>query len=343
MNNLMVKQDEGQSVAFSFGDPEPVLTNNLMDYLGVFIDLFWKYYIPPISLIGLANALNANPQHNAILRFKRNMLVKWLLPSTVLSHAEAKKAALDFHVFGMCYLRKIYNRFGGIIRLEHRPAMMMRKGTDEGVFFELHPWMFNYDFNPIEYAPGEVIMLKEDDVKQGIYGIPEYYGGLQSVLLSEDATLFRRKFFRNGSHMGYILVTSDAGLNEDTAKNIEEKVTKSKGPGNFRNLYINIPRTSSKEPVKVIPIGDISTKDDFTSVKNITKAEILAMHRMQPGIAGIIPENMTGFGDLDKIMRVYCELEVTPYQQVFLGLNEYLPKRQWIGFAEPTWALLPTA
>jgi PBSX family phage portal protein len=328
--------DSGQSLAFSFGDPEPVLKDRLTDYLGVFVDVFYNYYLPPISLIGLANTENANPQHGAILRFKRNMLAKWFKPSYLLSYGEFRKAALDFQVFGMAYFQVIYNRLGGVLRLERRPALMMRRGVEPGVFYELRDYRFYGQ--PIEYRPGEIVCLMEDDVKQTIYGIPEYFGGLQSVLLSEDATLFRRKYFRNGSHVGYILVTSDAGLSAETAKQIEEEVKKSRGPGNFRSMYLNIPRTSSREPVKVIPVGDIATKDDFEKVKGITKGEILAMHRMQPGIAGIIPENMTGFGDLEKVMRVYCELEVPPMQQVFLALNDILPSSGRIAFDPPVWA-----
>jgi PBSX family phage portal protein len=325
----------GGSMVFSFGDPEPVLKDHMADFLGVFPDLMFGFYIPPIYLMGLAKAMNANAQHNAILRFKRNMLVKWLLPSPILSYSDAKKAALDYHVFGMCYFRKILNRFGQILRIERRPALMMRAGVDEDVYFEMRD--YRYMNAPLKYQPGEVFIIMEDDVKQEIYGIPEYFGGLQSVLLSEDATLFRRKYFRNGSHAGYILVTSDAGINDETAKMIEEQVKLSRGPGNFRNLYINIPRTSSREPVKIIPIGDIGTKDDFQAIKDITKAETLAMHRMQPGIAGVIPENTAGFGDLEKVMRVYVELEVPPMQRAFQGINDHLPRDQWIEFAEPIW------
>ena len=38
--------------AFTFGEPESVLDNNLLDYL-IALDL-GKYYLPPISLDGLA-------------------------------------------------------------------------------------------------------------------------------------------------------------------------------------------------------------------------------------------------------------------------------------------------
>jgi capsid portal protein len=136
--------------------------------------------------------------------------------------------------------------------------------------------------------------------------------------------------------MGYILVTNDANLDDDTAKLIEKQVKNAKGPGNFRSLYLNIPRSTSKEPVQILPVGNISTKDEFQAIKEVTEMEMLAMHRVYPGLAGILPANVGGFGDLDKSMRVYHELEVTAMQQVFLQLNEMVGGNP-VRFSEPVW------
>lgn len=322
--------------SFAFGDPEPVLASSLVDYLGIFADFGGRYYSPPVSLEGLARIEGANSQHGPILRFKANMVGKWFKETSVLSRSEILKAALDYHMFGMCYFQIIRNRLGGILRLERRPALMMRRGIQPGTFYELRSNLNWAD--PLEYQPGEIIQLMETDVRQTIYGIPGYFGGIQAVLLSEDATLFRRKFYKNGAHLGYILVTQDAGIDADSAKLLEEKIKAGTGPGNWRSLYLNIKRTQAREPVKVIPIGEIGNKDDFEKVKGITREELLAMHRMQPGICGIIPDNITGFGDLEKVMRVYHELEVIPMQHVFLGLNTILPAGQQIRFADPIWS-----
>lgn len=319
------------SHAFSFGDPEPVLTNNIADYLGVFIDVNGEYYRPPVSLQGLADIMTANPHHNSILHFKKNMALKYFIPSKLMTYNILQKLALDFVVTGNYYLQLFRNGFGKIIRTGHLPAISMRRGKQEGQFFKL-----NKDGSTVEFKAGEVIHIKEPDIKQSIYGTPEYLGGIQSVLLSEEAGLFRRKYYLNGAHMGYILVTNDADLDEATAKMIEKQVKGSKGPGNFRSLYLNIGKSNAKEPVQIIPVGDIGTKDEFERIKNITRDEILSMHRMQPGLSGIMPDNTGGFGDLEKIMRVYYELEVIPLQQAFLELNEHLGARA-VAFKEPVW------
>jgi len=317
--------------AFSFGDPEPVLNNNLTDYLGTFLDIGGEYYTPPVSLSGLADIMTANPHHNSILHFKKNMILKWFVPSKQVSYNTMQRFALDYVVTGNFYPQLLTNGFGKPVRGAYLPAISMRRGKKPDQFFKL-----NKDGSKIEFKPGEVIHIKEPDIKQGIYGVPEYLGGIQSVLLSEEAGLFRRKYFKNGNHMGYIFVTSNAGIDTDTAKIIEDKVKDSKGPGNWRSMYLNIPKTISKEPVQIIPVGDISSKDEFEKIKSVTLREVLAMHRTYAALTGIMPENAGGFGDITKIMRVYHELEIEAMQQPFLELNDYLGPKA-VQFKEPDW------
>lgn len=323
---------KGQSLAFSFGDPEPVMSNNLADYTGTFLDIHGEYYQPPVSLTGLAKLMTANPHHNSILHFKKNMILKWFVPmNDVLSYNTLQKLALDYVVTGNAYPQLFKNAFGRVTRVGPLPAVALRRKKDANKYLKLLK-----DGSSIEFKEGEVLHLREPDLLQDIYGVPEYLGGIQSVMLSEDAGLFRRKYYLNGAHMGYILLTNDADLDDEDAKNIEKMVKQSKGPGNFRSMYINIGKSNAKEPVQVIPVGDIGTKDEFERIKNITKNEILSMHRMYPGLSGVMPENNNGFGDLQKMMEVYYELEAIPLQQAFLELND-LVGREIVRFKEPDW------
>ncbi len=331
MNTHSNAAASSSSHAFSFGDPEPVLSNNAADYLGTFIDMTGRYYRPPVSLTGLADIMNANAHHNAILHFKKNQILKYFIPSKQISAKDMQRFALDYFVTGNFYPQLKKNKFKKALRAEHLPAISMRRGVEKGVFFKL-----NKDGSEIEFEHDEVIQIQAPDIKQSIYGLPEYMGGIQSVLLSEESGLFRRKYYSNGAHMGYILVTNDAGLDDKTAKMIEQKVKSSKGPGNFRSLYLNIGQSKSKEPVQIIPVGDIGTKDEFDKIKSVTLREILAMHRTYAALTGIMPENAGGFGDILKIMQVHYELEVEPMLQPFLELNDYLGPNA-VRFKEPNW------
>ncbi|WP_445357297.1 phage portal protein [Microbulbifer sp. ANSA002] len=326
---LSAETSSNSPTLFSFGDPEPVLGGSWGDYLGTFLEPSGDYYVPPVSQSGLANLLGANAHHGTIPYFKRNRLRQWFKASNTLKPECLANAGFDHSVFGHAYFQKIYNRFGHVLRLQHLPALNMRRMKEKDRFCMLRP-----TGDPIRFKPGEVIQLKEYDPTQQIYGRPQYLGGVQSVLLNEDSTLFRRKYYNNGAHMGYIFYTTDSRLSDKDEQTIKEKIQDSKGVGNFRSMYLNIPDGKEKG-VQIIPVGDIATKDEFERIKNLTRNDVLSMWRIQPALAGVMPENSGGFGDIEKISRAYYENEVLPMQDVFMQLNEWLPMGKRIGFDKP--------
>ncbi|WP_331352590.1 phage portal protein [Cellvibrio sp. UBA7671] len=326
---LASEHKQNAATIFKFGEPEQVLSNSLADYLGVFAGA-GNYYEPPISLKGLATILGANGHHGTIPPFRRDRLIQHYKTSDVISDWDLGCANIDHDVFGNCYLQRIENVFGETIQFKHLPAISMRRMTKADTYCQLQ----KNGKEPIEFKPGEVVHLKEYDVRQSIYGIPQYFGGINSVMLSEDATLFRRKYYVNGAHMGYILYTSDSSLDPKDEDAIKKAVKESKGVGNFRSLYLNIPN-GKKDSVQLIPVGDIATKDEFERIKNTTRADVLAMWRMQPALCGAIPENVGGFGDIWKIAEVYFEYETVPMQDRFLQLNQFLKPARRIEFGKP--------
>lgn len=72
--------------------------------------------------------------------------------------------------------------------------------------------------------------------------------------------------------------------------------------------------------IQIIPVGDIATKDEFERIKNITRNDVIAAWRMNPA----------GFGDVEKIDRVYTNNEIRPISQLFLQVNVQLRKDRWI-------------
>lgn len=321
-----------KSLAFSFGEPESVLSNNMMDSLGIYLNPWFDYYEPPISQDGLAKLLGANAHHGTIPYLRSNMLAKYFDAdkSKALRRADIFKASFDYDIFGHCYFQKIYNRLGQIVRLQHLPAKPMRKAKSADVYCQIK----RDGSAPITYKPGEVIQLKRYDVNQNIYGSVEYFGAINSVLLNQDAVLFRRKYFLNGAHMGYIFYVADGDFSKKDEDDLKEKIRGSKGVGNFRSMFLNLPG-GKKDSVQIIPVGDVSQKDEFERIKNITRADILAAWRIQPALAGVMPESQSGFGDIAKISAMYFEYETEPRQQVFLELNDYLPRDKKVYFAKP--------
>ena len=144
-----------------------------------------------------------------------------------------------------------------------------------------------------EFKRGSICHLRVADINQEIYGLPEWLPALQSALLNEAATLFRRKYYQNGSHAGFILYMTDAAHNEDFVNDLRSAMRNSKGPGNFRNLFMYAPG-GKKEGLQLIPISEVAAKDDFGAIKNISRDDQLAMLRIPPQLMAVVPQNAGG-------------------------------------------------
>ena len=176
-------------LAFSFGDPEPVLSGAVYEYLGVWLLNNGRYYATPVPWSGLARLLRANAYHGPILEFKTNMAMRGFRASAALTRRDMHAVATDYMVFANAYLLLSRNWLGEVAGMRHLPAINMRRMKEPDRYGLLLP---SGQFH--EFGPGEVLHLKNYDVSQTIYGLPGYLGAIQSMLLNEDASLFRRRY-----------------------------------------------------------------------------------------------------------------------------------------------------
>lgn len=321
--------------AFTFGDPEPVLASHMSDYLGVFADSNSLWYVPPVSLPGLAKTMYANGTHASVLEFKQNQLLASWKDNPMIQAKEAHAAFKDFEVFDNAYFLAIRNFLGGINRYVWLPAINVRVGTDNNYF------LLNSNGSFTEYTTNDIVHLNGGDIRQAIYGVPTYFSGIQSILLGEAATLFRRKYYLNGAHSGYVMVTFD--LEDAQADVLEDAMKQTKGPGNHRSMYLNMQSTIGGKPgytkdrVQIIPVGDFGNKDEYDKIKEVTQQDILNMHRVPAGLASIMANNAAGHGDLKNVREVYYDCETVPKQAIWKQLNDQLPARAQIDFKEPRW------
>jgi PBSX family phage portal protein len=307
------------SVAFAFGDATPVLDRREVFDL-VEVSNNGRWYEPPISQAGLGRCYRMAAHHQSAILLKRNLLVSSFVPSRWLSKSDFSRWALDWLIFGNGYLESVPNVAGRPAMLRPSPAAYTRVGLKPGQFFYV-PGLWLKDAT--EFANGAVHHLMEADPLQEIYGMPEYLSSLQAGLLNEAATLFRRKYYINGSHAGYILYVSEEGFSEGDSQKLREAMRQSKGPGNFRNFFLHIAK-GKPDGVKVIPIGEVGAKDAFTDIKDMTAQDMLAAHRVPPQLLGIVPKNSGGFGNVVDAARTFYQLEIVPIQQRMLEVNDWL-------------------
>lgn len=301
---------------FSFGEPTPVLGGReVFDYLECWFNGRW--YEPPLSMDGLARSVGASVHLHSGLMFKRNLLSKTFIPHPMLSRASFEQFALDFMCLGNGYLEGRRSRLGGVHKLETPLAKYMRAGPD-GQFYQVREWKDEHAFES-----DSIFHLREADLHQEIYGVPEWISALQSALLNESATLFRRKYYENGSHAGFILYMTDAAQTENDIDALRKALKDSKGPGNFRNLFVYSP-TGKKDGIQLIPVSEVAAKDEFNSIKNQTRDDVLASLRIPPQLMGIVPQNAGGFGSIKEAIEVWIANELGPIQARFEQVNEWV-------------------
>ncbi|MDN0075585.1 phage portal protein [Crenobacter sp. SG2303] len=301
--------------AFTFGEPLPVLDRReIMDYLEC--QNAGRWYEPPISWEGLARSWRASVHHNSAIAVKRNVLTRTFQPHPLLSRSAFQQLAQDYLVFGNMYVEAPRNRLGGRMPLAPALAKFVRRGTDLQRYWWVPGWNQEREL-------GELFHLIEHDINQEVYGLPEYLAALNSAWLNESATLFRRKYYLNGSHAGFILYMTDPAQNPDDVDAMRKALRNSKGPGNFRNLFMYAPN-GKKDGIQIIPISEVAARDEFFNIKNVTRDDVLAAHRVPAQLMGIIPNNTGGFGDAEKAARVFYENEIAPLQARFQELNDWL-------------------
>lgn len=303
--------------AFTFGDPTPVLdSRGLLDYVECWQNGRW--YEPPISLDGLARTTRSNVFLQSGLTFKRNMLARTFVPHRLLSLEAFEQLSLDWITFGMAYVENRKSVLGSPVTLQPCLAKYMRRGVDLDSFFMVRGWRQEHAF-----ASGTVYQLREADVDQEIYGMPEWLSALQSALLNESATLFRRKYYNNGSHAGFILYMTDAAKTEDDVEKLQQALRQAKGPGNFRNLFVYAPG-GKKDGLQLLPVSEVAAKDEFGGIKNITRDDMLASLRIPPQLMGIVPQNAGGFGSIREAAMVWAANELEPLQTRMRRVNDWI-------------------
>ncbi|GFN46476.1 phage portal protein [Candidatus Regiella insecticola] len=303
--------------AFTFGDPIPMLDQrDMLDYLECAVVEQW--YEPPVSFQGLAKSFRAAVHHSSPIYMKRNLLVSLFQPHRYLSKQDFSRYALDFLVFANAFLEVRTNRLGGVLKLVPSPAKYTRCGVEPGTHWYVQSWA-----DPHRFAAHSVFHLLDPDINQEVYGVPDYLASLNSSWLNEAATLFRRKYYLNGSHAGFILYMNDAAHQQEDIDRLRQALKDAKGPGNFRNLFMYAPG-GKKDGLQLIPLAEVAAKDEFINIKNVTRDDQLAAQRVPPQLMGILPHNTGGFGDIEKAARVFAINELAPLQERLSEINAWL-------------------
>jgi len=71
-------------------------------------------------------------------------------------------------------------------------------------------------------------------------------------------------------------------------------------------------------------LSEVAAKDEFLNIKNVSRDDMMAAHRVPPQMMGIMPNNVGGYGDVEKASSVFVRNELVPLQKRLKELNEWL-------------------
>ena len=236
------------------------------------------------------------------------------LPFSIDAHAK--------YYYSLLYIRSALQAKVNILSSCYQPHPLFPRKDNRYKFISNGDGILN-GYTVHDFLPGAVLHLLEPDVNQELYGVPEWLPAIQAALLNEAATNFRLRYYQNGSHAGYILYLTDANINEDDIKNLEDELKASKGPGNFRNLLLYSPN-GNKDGIQLLPISEVAAKDEFMNIKAVSRDDQLAACRVPPNLIGIVPTNSSGFGSITDAAKIFARNEVQPLQERFTQINAWL-------------------
>ncbi len=290
---------------------------SLFDYLECYDN--GVYYEPPVNGHDLLGLFRVGVHHSSAIYAKLNILLGTFQATPYLNHTEFGKFAYNYLVLGNAYLEAQRNRFGKVLSLKNRLALYMRKASTKDGFYYLRTDYTgnNYDFINAD----DVAHAMQADLRQEVYGVPYYLSALNSIELNASATRFRRRYYDNGSHAGFIIYATDPNINEQDWNNIKDQLSRSKGDGNFKNVLIRSPQGNA-DGIKLMPISEVAAKDEFLNIKAISAEDMLAIHRVPPKLMGIVPKNAGSLGDGRTDAEVFATNEVVPLQLQFTAIND---------------------
>ena len=318
---LGLEASTATATAFALGDAEPVLNRrDLIECLDCWevSGVGGRYYQPPIDQAVLSRAMNVTSHHASAFRVKINQLVRDFIPHPMLNLETFEGLALDYLVMGQCYVEQVTNLVNRPMALRRSLAKYTRRGVEPGAFVFLSAYMKEHWFRK-----GAVLQLMQPSLDQEIYGVPDYLSALQSAFLNEAATLFRRRYYINGAHAGFILYVGEGGLSDADAAAIQGAVKNTKGVGNFKSMFVHLPN-GKKDSIQILHPGEAAAKDEFVGIKNATRDDVLAAHRVPPQLLGVIPQTAGGFGDVEKAEAVFHQAEIIPLKMRLGAINEWL-------------------
>lgn len=72
-----------------------------------------------------------------------------------------------------------------------------------------------------------------------------------------------------------------------------------------------------KDGLQIIPLSEVAAKDEFLNIKNVSRDDMMAAHRVPPQMMGIMPNNVGGLGISKRQAQYLYEMSYCLYKKCF--------------------------
>jgi capsid portal protein len=119
------------------------------------------------------------------------------------------------------------------------------------------------------------------------------------------------------------LYLTDPAHNLDDVNALKQAFKDAKGPGAFRNMFFYAPK-GQKDGMQVIPVESAQAQDKFFEIKNVSRDDIMAAHRVYPNLLAVPATNAGGFGNILESRQAFVLNEIVPLAKMLATTHPVL-------------------
>ena len=94
------------------------------------------------------------------------------------------------------------------------------------------------------------------------------------------------------------------------------------------NGCISYSLNGKKDGIQIIPLSEVAAKDEFLNIKDVSRDDMIAAHRIPPQMMGScqVMFGSLGVWDVEKAVNVFVRNELMPLQKRIVELNDWAGK-----------------
>jgi len=309
------------------------------DYYGYLLDLFNGSPTNSAAINGTAQLIAGSGLDATDSSKKPNdyAVMRKLFKDETLS-----RLAIDLKLFGGCSMQVIYNEDRSkIVQVEHYPVETLRaeRANEDGDitgYYYAADWTDVRTSDDIKRIPAfgfsnedmEMLFIKPYKSGYYYYSPVDYQGGTQYIEMEAEISNFHLNSLKNGMNPSLLLNMNSGVPDEDTQREIENKIyQKYVGTSNSGRFILAFNNSAEEAAsVETIQLSDAHQQYQFLSTESSQK--IIISHRItSPLLLGINKESGLGSNadELKNASILYDNSIVRPFQDLILrGFDEIL-------------------